>query len=93
MKITPSQAERLDVLIEEAAEVIMAACKIQRFGFESYHPDHVEGPNNLENLHNEIGNFVSMLDLMIEAGDIEEVKIYEAAELKKQTRDKYMRYQ
>ncbi|QYW06496.1 hypothetical protein uan_084 [Pseudomonas phage UAntarctica] len=36
--LTAAEAERLDILAEECAEVIQAIMKIKRHGFESYHP-------------------------------------------------------
>jgi len=37
--LTPAQAERLAMLIEECGEVIQIAGKILRHGYDSYHPD------------------------------------------------------
>ena len=36
--LTPAQAERLAMLIEECGEVIHIAGKILRHGYDSYHP-------------------------------------------------------
>jgi hypothetical protein len=38
-KLTPAQAERLAMLIEECGEVIQIAGKILRHGYQSYHPE------------------------------------------------------
>lgn len=38
-KLTPAQAERLAMLIEECGEVIQIAGKVLRHGYDSYHPD------------------------------------------------------
>lgn len=55
----------LQVLQEEAAEVIQVASKIVRFGRNSYNPllgD--ETLTNTELLHQEIGDFLAMLEVL-----------------------------
>ena len=37
--LTPAQAERLGMLVEECGEVIQIAGKILRHGYDSYHPN------------------------------------------------------
>lgn len=37
--LTPAEAERLEMLIEECSEVIKEASKVLRHGWDSYHPD------------------------------------------------------
>jgi hypothetical protein len=43
--LTPAEAERLEMLAEEAAEVAQVAMKILRHGYASYHPDAPETTN------------------------------------------------
>lgn len=43
--LTPAQAERLEMLAEEANEVGQACMKILRHGYESHHPDHPHESN------------------------------------------------
>ena len=38
-KLTPAEDERLAMLAEECAEVIQIVSKIQRHGYDSWHPD------------------------------------------------------
>jgi hypothetical protein len=38
-KLTPAQAERLAMLIEECSEVIHTAGKILRHGYDNFHPE------------------------------------------------------
>lgn len=57
----PRAREVLTVLYEEAAEVIQAVSKIQRFGILETHP--VTGVSNRDHLSEEIGQFLCMLDL------------------------------
>lgn len=37
--LTPAEAERLAMLIEEAGEIVQIGCKILRHGYESSHPE------------------------------------------------------
>lgn len=87
-----SQIERFDLLQEESAEIIQAASKIKRFGLDNFHPKN-EGRSNRQHLQNEIGNLLVILDMMIQEGDIDEKEVCIAAEEKKETIGKYLRYQ
>lgn len=72
MSLNEAQLERLDLLIEECSEVIQAACKIKRFGYESTYPILLGDPNNREHLEIEVGGLCAVLDLFALAGDIDE---------------------
>lgn len=63
-ELTPAEAERLALLIEECAEVQQIACKILRHGYDSIHPQDVSETDNRALLQNEIGDFLAVLDLM-----------------------------
>lgn len=67
-KLTPAQAERLAMLIEEAGEVIQAAGKILRHGYSNYHPDtpHI---TNRETLLREVTDFIAVFE-QVEAKDL-----------------------
>lgn len=54
--ITPAQAERLEMLAEECAEVIQEVTKILRHGFENYNPDEPvsDRKTNRQKLHKEL---------------------------------------
>lgn len=58
--------EALDILQEEAAEVIQAVSKIRRFGWENHHPD--ETQTNLEHLEEELGDMQALIELLMEIG-------------------------
>jgi hypothetical protein len=63
-ELTPRTQELLDILQEEAAEVIQIISKIKRFGMYSYHPDDPEKTTNIAHLSVEIGDFVAIVDLL-----------------------------
>lgn len=58
----------LEILAEEAAEVIQIKSKIIRFGIDDYHPKN-KLPNR-QKLEEEIGHFLKMVDILIENGTI-----------------------
>lgn len=68
-ELTPAQAERLDILAEEAAEVICAVSKIKRHGYNSYHPD--GGDSNRVSVATEIGHFLNAMDMLVKSNDID----------------------
>lgn len=68
--LNDSQEERLDLLIEEAAEVIQMACKIQRFGYDSSHPNYKDIPNK-QLLTKELGDLLFAIDLLVENFDLD----------------------
>jgi hypothetical protein len=73
---TPAEAERLELLAEEAAEVIQMVMKIQRHGYESYHPEN-PGTSNRQLLEKEIGHFLFAMRFMQQRSDIRGKVIYE----------------
>lgn len=82
--LTNAQTERLDLLIEEAAEIIHAASKIKRFGFEGSNPFNRDAHSNRSHLEIEIGGLCAVLDLLTEAGEIEEDHCSSAQAIKAQ---------
>lgn len=67
--LTNAEAERLEMLDEEAKEVGVAKSKIVRHGYDSYNPDKPEDGDNAQQLQREITDFFACLHMMIEAGD------------------------
>lgn len=63
-ELTPRTQELLDILQEEAAEVIQIISKIKRFGLYSYNPNDLEKTTNIAHLSVEIGDFVAIVDLL-----------------------------
>ncbi len=69
MPISEDERKRLVVLSEECAEIIQIAAKIQRFGFESYHPNDPDVTNRTL-LEREIADALAVIGLMTSNGDI-----------------------
>jgi len=67
--LTPAQAERLALLMEECAEVQHAIGKILRHGFESRWPPDA-GPTNRDALTRELGHLNAATALLISGGDL-----------------------
>ena len=54
--------EVMDILQEEAAEVIQAVSKIRRFGIDNEKPG--KNQNNREHLEEELGDLLAMIDIL-----------------------------
>jgi NTP pyrophosphatase (non-canonical NTP hydrolase) len=80
--VTPRQQELLDLLQEEAAEVIQAVSKVRRFG---------ETATNMGNLHTEIGDFMGVFKEIVAEGIISEQSLLRAAEAKIIKMERYMK--
>ena len=63
----------LEILAEEAAEVIQAKSKVFRFGFEDFHPKN-KLPGR-EKLEQEIGHFLAMVEILLANGVITNVGV------------------
>jgi NTP pyrophosphatase (non-canonical NTP hydrolase) len=74
--------ETLVILQEECAEVIQAASKILRFGFQSRYPTE-DFASTKECLEMEAGQLLCMIGLLVEQGAINEDAMMEAMEAKK----------
>ena len=68
--LTPAEHERLAMLAEEAAEVVQIVGKILRHGYESKHPDNMNGPTNRQMLENEIADFYAVAGVMEDDKDV-----------------------
>ena len=67
-KLTPAQAERLAMLAEECAEVILIIGKILRHGYDSHHPE-TPTITNRDILHEELLDVTAVASAMGMAGD------------------------
>lgn len=66
--LSPAEAERIAMLMEEAGEVVQACGKILRHGLESRHPD--GGPTNREALETELADLFFVRLVMEAARDV-----------------------
>ncbi|MDA8251100.1 MAG: hypothetical protein M0Z28_18280 [Rhodospirillales bacterium] len=71
--LTPGEAERLALLMEECAEVQQVIGKILRHGYSRCHPN--GGPDNRALLERELGDLDAARALLIKAHDITEHSI------------------
>lgn len=67
-KLTPAQAERFAILMEEMAEAQQVIGKILRHGLESYHPETEECNRDL--LAKELGHVDYAIHMLTQAGDL-----------------------
>lgn len=69
-KLSPQEAELLALLAEECGEVVQAVGKILRHGYNSCHPEHLDGPDNRDNLNRELGHVQAAIRLLWQNDDI-----------------------
>jgi NTP pyrophosphatase (non-canonical NTP hydrolase) len=70
-ELTPGQAERLALLMEEMGEAQQAIGKILRHGYERRSPLFPESPDNREALKKEMGDVLCALKMLEDAGDLD----------------------
>lgn len=68
--LSPAEAERLAMLIEECGEIITAATKVLRHGYESRHPL-ADDRTNRDDLDREIEDVLAVVQEMRINGDID----------------------
>ena len=88
--LSPAEAERLALLLEELGEVQQIIGKILRHGYESTHPK--GGMTNREKLEKELGDVHARIRLMWNAGDVHQVTILEYSD-EKYERRAYLHHQ
>lgn len=89
-ELTPSEAERLSVLLEEMGEAIQIIGKIQRHGYDSKHPH--GGPLNRELLEMELGHIRHAVGLLCDNKDILIQHIYLYAKEKSKEIHKWLHH-
>ncbi len=72
--------EIYDILIEECSEVIQVVSKVKRFGIDS--EIGISDETNRDRLEQEIGDLLTMIDLLYVKGIINEKNVYEAQQRK-----------
>ena len=89
--LTPAEAERLALLLEEMGEAQQIIGKILRHGYESTHPD--GGLTNRSLLSKEMGDVEAALNMMIEANDLNGTDIARFRSDKRHNVRKYLHHQ
>jgi len=89
-QLTPPEAERLAILLEELGEAQQAIGKILRHGYESTHPD--GGPTNRETLQREVGDVHYAIMRLCESGDLDELTILQWQAHKAEKIEQYLHH-
>ena len=76
-KPTEKETEFLGLLQEEGAEVIQISSKINRFGWESFHPEDENKITNRIHLEREIGDMLAIVEILTSRGIISKSNIDE----------------
>lgn len=74
--------KNLDILCEEAAEIIQVAMKINRFGYDDCNPKNPEGKTNRLHLEEEVGDLLAMIDILRYTGILTEEGLEKARQNK-----------
>lgn len=74
--------EILIIAQEECAEVIQTISKIQRFGLGATYLRKDDGLSNVDALHQEVGDLLAMIDLLIENDVLKIDRLQQAKEVK-----------
>lgn len=90
-KLTPAEAERLAVLLEEMGEAQQAIGKILRHGYDSTHPN--GGPTNRELLELEMGDVYYAMIRMWATGDLNGNAVSQRTDDKAKSITKYLHHQ
>lgn len=91
--LSEAEQERLAILIEECGEVIQAACKILRHGYNSVNPLRPQWGTNRESLEKELGHVMHAMWRMENARDLHSAVITEAAQVKADSITPYLHHQ
>lgn len=92
--LTPSQDERLAVLIEEMGEAIQIACKVLRHGYESHDPTNPRyQQTNRQLLEVELGHVRHAMIRLCDYGDLDKEAIHESADKKARSIGKWLHHQ
>lgn len=92
-ELTPAEAERLAMLIEECSEVVHAAAKVLRHGYDSFDPTDESKGDNRRMLGLELGDLDAIIGLMQTAGDFRAGLISQGARKKLLSLQRYAHHQ
>jgi len=89
----PDNKLTLEILAEEASEIIQAKSKIIRFGLQdTYNDTSKPDQTNREKLEEEIGHFLAVVDVLTAKGIVRPEKIKEAKPIKWQKMYRWNQY-
>jgi uncharacterized membrane protein YccC len=91
-QLTEAEAERLSILIEECGEVVQAACKILRHGYDSDNKGNL-AETNRQALEREIGDLGHAIRRMEKAADLNPLVITARAASKSESIRAYLHHQ
>lgn len=92
-ELTPAEAERLALLLEEMGEVQQIVGKILRHGYASRNPHEPNGQTNRQLLEREMGDLSHAIALLRNAGDVTSSRILEHAARKAEKVGPYLHHQ
>jgi NTP pyrophosphatase (non-canonical NTP hydrolase) len=87
VRMIDKHAEVMNILQEECAEVIQAVSKCRRFGIDGVHL--TSGKSNRDNLTEEVGDLLCMIDLLIKFGLVDDNAVYLARAAKEEKLKKW----
>lgn len=92
-KLTPAEIERLTILMEECAEVIQAAGKVLRHGWDGLYPG--TDISNRDQLEIELGDVDGIVNLMDNREDLNHIRIngHRASKSVRMDGSKYLHHQ
>ena len=93
MHLTNAEIERLVLIIEEAGEVVQAATKVLRHGYECYSPFDEKKRTNRFLLECELADLLGVIDFAVENKDIDIAVINDYKEHKMANAYEYLHYQ
>lgn len=91
-KLTPAEAERLALLLEELGETLQAIGKIQRHGYESKNPHDPSSVTNRMQLARELGDVQAAITIMTRNNDISTSEIREWYDSKLKKINQYLHH-
>lgn len=91
--LTPAQAERLAILLEELGEAQQAIGKILRHGYESRNPELSHAPTNRTDLERELGHVAHAVHRLVFGGDLSSTEIKLHGSRKAESIKQYLHHQ
>jgi hypothetical protein len=92
-QLSPGQAERLAITVEELGETVQAIGKILRHGYESRDPTKDPEKSNRRDLETELGDVYAAVDQMRYNGDVSPANIHRAKKKKLAKKERYLHHQ